>query len=119
MVVLRVMSVVMTPPSVSTPSERGVTSNRTISLTSPDNTPAGSAGTAIPGCSVADDFNNQLGDPAEGRLSVALAYRDGAACPSPTGYAPPGTLGKASAPRAATEVYVPKSVWRTNRILRR
>ena len=86
---------------------------------SPDNTPAGSAGTAIPGCSVADDFNNQLGDLAEGRLSVALAYRDGAACPSPTGYAPPGTLSKLSAPRAAAEVFVPKSVWRTNRIFRR
>jgi carboxyl-terminal processing protease len=85
---------------------------------SPDNTPAGSAGTTIPGCSVADDFNNALGDPAEGRLAVALAYRDGAACPSPTGYAPPGTLGKTSAPSAAPEVYVPKSLWRTNRIFR-
>lgn len=85
---------------------------------SPDNTPANQAGTTLPGCSVADDFSNQLGDPMEGRLSVALAYRDGAGCPSPTGFAPPGTLGKPSAPLNAAEPYVPKSPWRTNRILR-
>mmetsp|Transcript_25190 Transcript_25190/g.64866 ORF Transcript_25190/g.64866 Transcript_25190/m.64866 type:complete len:279 (+) Transcript_25190:142-978(+) len=39
-VVLRVMSLVMTPPSVSRPMLRGVTSRSTMSLTSPASTPA-------------------------------------------------------------------------------
>ena len=38
-VVFRSMSRVITPPSVSTPSERGVTSSRRRSLTSPTKTP--------------------------------------------------------------------------------
>jgi hypothetical protein len=38
MVVLRWISLVMTPPRVSIPRERGVTSNNNISLTSPVNT---------------------------------------------------------------------------------
>jgi hypothetical protein len=40
MVVLRSMSRVMTPPSVSMPSESGVTSRSSRSLTSPERTPA-------------------------------------------------------------------------------
>ena len=40
MVVLRGMSVVITPPSVSMPSESGVTSRSSMSFTSPDSTPA-------------------------------------------------------------------------------
>ena len=84
---------------------------------SPDNT-VSQAGTTIPGCSVADDFSNQLGDPAEGRLAAALNYRAGMGCPSPTGIAPPGTLGKPSAAADAAEPFIPKSPWRTNRILR-
>ncbi len=39
MVVLRSMSLVITPPSVSTPSDSGVTSSRRMSLTSPVRTP--------------------------------------------------------------------------------
>ena len=39
MVVLREMSLVITPPSVSMPSESGVTSSRRMSLTSPRSTP--------------------------------------------------------------------------------
>jgi hypothetical protein len=46
---------------------------------SPANT-AGTEGYAIPGCSVADDFDHALGDPVEGRLSEALAYQAGGAC---------------------------------------
>jgi carboxyl-terminal processing protease len=38
------------------------------------------AGVSIPGCSVADDFNHALGDPNEGKLAQALAYRSGGAC---------------------------------------
>ncbi len=43
MVVLRSMSLVMTPPLVSMPSDSGVTSSRRTSLTSPRRTPACSA----------------------------------------------------------------------------
>src|SRR6266487_779063 len=42
-VVLRSINMVMTPPSVSTPSESGVTSSRTTSFTSPLSTPAWTA----------------------------------------------------------------------------
>lgn len=75
------------------------------------------AGEDVPGCSVADDFTRQLGDPAEGRLAVALAYRDGAACPAATGVAP-GVLSKANLRLNAVEPFVPKSPWLMNRILR-
>ena len=51
---------------------------------SPQNAPA-PAGVSVPGCSVADDFTHALGDPAEARLSAALAYRGGAACPVASG----------------------------------
>jgi len=81
--------------------------------------PANSAGPGedVPGCSVADDFTAQLGDPAERRLAVALAYRDGAACPAAP-VAAQGVLSKASQPLNAMEPVVPKSPWQTNLILR-
>ena len=40
-------------------------------------------GASVPGCSVADDFNHALGDPSEGQLSAALAYRAGGVCSVP------------------------------------
>ena len=43
MVVLRSMSLVMTPPLVSMPSDSGVTSSSSTSLTSPFSTPAWTA----------------------------------------------------------------------------
>jgi carboxyl-terminal processing protease len=46
---------------------------------SPANT-VNPAGVTIPGCSVADDFSHALGDPNEGQLAEALAYRSGGAC---------------------------------------
>lgn len=84
---------------------------------SPANTPANRAGEVIPGCSIADDFDNALGDPTEGRLAVALAYRDGQACPAATGSMPPGALSKASDATGIEDVFVPKSPWHTNRIM--
>ncbi|HEY6512845.1 MAG TPA: S41 family peptidase [Burkholderiaceae bacterium] len=44
------------------------------------------AGFAVPGCSANDDLDHALGDPAEGQLSAALAYRhsNNATCPPPT-----------------------------------
>lgn len=35
-----------------------------------------------PTCTVADDFNHALGDPAEGRLAAALGFRDTGKCPA-------------------------------------
>ncbi len=85
---------------------------------SPDNTPANQAGSLVPGCSVADDFTKQLGDPTENRLSVALAYRDGQACPAASGSAP-NALSKPAAGFDAVDGVVPKSPFHTNRIVLR
>jgi hypothetical protein len=65
----------------------------------------------LPGCSVADDFGHELGDPAEGRLAAALGYIAGQGCPTPpTGLAP--------AARALSGTAVHRAPWRENRILR-
>lgn len=85
---------------------------------SPGNT-QGTVGTVIPGCSVADDYSRELGDPAETRLSVALAYQSGQSCPPPTGFAPTGNLSKPLRPLSTTDGIVPKSPFHTNRIMRR
>ena len=67
----------------------------------------------LPGCSVADDFSHQLGDPAEGRLAAALGYRSGQSCPSPpSGLAPPVIA-------ATAHLIVHRSPLRENQILRR
>jgi hypothetical protein len=56
---------------------------------SPQNTVAVVGGTPVgvplPGCSIADDFTHQLGDPAEARLAEALSYRQNGTgvCTSP------------------------------------
>jgi hypothetical protein len=78
---------------------------------------ASGPGEYIPGCSVADDFSKQLGDPTEDRLAVALAYRvNGGGCPTATGVVP-GTLGKISLPVDTPEPVLLKSPWQTNRIM--
>lgn len=84
---------------------------------SPANTVA-NVGTAIPGCSVADDFSKALGDPTETRFATALTYRDNQTCPSPSGSARPG-LSKTDINLSAVDGIVPKSVWHTNRIMPR
>ncbi|HEY8054054.1 MAG TPA: S41 family peptidase [Steroidobacteraceae bacterium] len=66
----------------------------------------------LPGCSVADDFSHQLGDPAEGRLNAALGYRAGVACPTP----PATSVAPLS---RALSVSVRQAPWRENRIMRR
>jgi carboxyl-terminal processing protease len=85
---------------------------------SPANTnPA--AGTAVPGCSVADDFGHALGNPSESRLATALAYLanpQASTCPSPpTGNAAPATLTQ----RELLERIFVRSPLRDMRILRR
>lgn len=83
---------------------------------SPSNTPSGLAGTVLPGCSIADDFTRQLGDPQESRLAMALALRDGQSCSAATG-SKPGIAGPSASAARETDVLVPKSLWQTNRIL--
>ncbi len=61
------------------------------------------ASTTIPGCAVADDFANALGDPAESRLAAALQLRDFATCPAPSALGP-GTSLKPTAGIAGGDV---------------
>jgi carboxyl-terminal processing protease len=75
--------------------------------------PGGTAGAAVPGCQVADDFSHALGDPAEGRLAAALQYRANGTCP-PASFA----MFRGEATAASDGVLV-RSPWRENRIYRR
>ena len=61
----------------------------------PNNSNA-TSGVRIPGCSVADDFNNELGDEAEAMLAAALQFRATGACPTPVSQAPSGITASAS-----------------------
>jgi len=73
-----------------------------------------SPGVELPGCSVADDFTHQLGDPREGRLAAALSYRTNSSCPVAA-----QALGVEGArDLSAIDGVAPKSPWRENRILR-
>ncbi len=84
---------------------------------SPANTVA-NIGTAVPGCSVGDDFTAQLGDSSEGRLAAALSYRITQSCPAPSGLAQPG-FSKPGAPLSATDGIIRRSPWDSNRIYRK
>jgi carboxyl-terminal processing protease len=75
--------------------------------------PAGTGTNGVPGCVVLDDYLHALGDPAEGRLAVALGHRATGTCTPATGMA-------LRAQRAATaEGELVKSPLRQNRILAR
>jgi len=80
---------------------------------SPANT-VSKPGVTVTGCSVADDFSRNLGDPAEGRLAAALGYLADQSCPAPPAFAE-GSVASTS----AIDELAPKSPWRQNRILRR
>ena len=67
--------------------------------------------TPLPGCSVADDFTKQLGDPAEARLGAALGYLATQTCPLATGLGPPASPLHADGVMAKPE-------WLMNRIMR-
>ena len=72
-------------------------------------------GETLPGCSVLDDFNHEIGDPSEARLAAALSYRaSGGSCPA----APTGAVFKSQDEETAGEGVLVKSPWRENRILR-
>jgi carboxyl-terminal processing protease len=66
----------------------------------------------LPGCAVADDYAHQLGDPAEGRLAAALAYRNGQSCPTP-----PAAI--AAPVRVNAKSALHKPFWRENLITHR
>jgi hypothetical protein len=85
---------------------------------SPSNAP-GVGGTRVPGCSIADDFNDALGAVTEDRLSAALNHSIGMACPAPTGRKPLFTKPSNDAVAVAEEpdVTVRKSPWLMNRWL--
>jgi hypothetical protein len=72
--------------------------------------------TQLPGCSVGDDFTHQLGDTAENRLESALSYRDMGVCIAQATISPQAVGGRSSL--SSVEGVMPKSIWRTNRILR-
>lgn len=74
-------------------------------------------GDLLPGCSVADDFSNALGDPAEGRLAAALNYRSTLTCPLASGRPAAGNL-KPATNLSAVDGVVIKNPWLQNRILR-
>ena len=88
---------------------------------SPANTTA-NAGVNVPGCSVADDFTRELGDPEEGRIATALSFRasNNQSCPAATGMADP-RLAKAGAFMNAPDkhLWVSKPAARMNRIVSR
>jgi hypothetical protein len=75
----------------------------------PNNT-ASPPGVVIPGCSVGDDYDHQLGDTSEGLFAAALGYRtSGAAgCPAASGFAPTAVVAHLARPQVLM-----------NRILRR
>jgi C-terminal processing protease CtpA/Prc len=83
---------------------------------SPSNTP-GVAGTSVTGCSVADDFNDDLGSTSEDRLAAALNQSIGLACPAATGQKPSFTKPTGDAAGEEPDVVVRKSPALTNRIL--
>jgi len=88
---------------------------------SPANSTLANSGVSVPGCSVADDFTHQLGDPNEGRLAAALFYRNNSACSS----GPTGAAGRTQIQSVNGQVDLSnvdgtlfKNPFRENRILR-
>jgi hypothetical protein len=86
---------------------------------SPANT-SGTVGTVVAGCSVADDFTHEPGDPAERRIAAALAFRasNNQTCPAASGFSDPrlSKMSYQSAPDRS--LWVSKPAARMNRILR-
>ncbi|HKS57309.1 MAG TPA: S41 family peptidase, partial [Steroidobacteraceae bacterium] len=74
----------------------------------------------LAGCSVADDFTEALGDPAEGRLAAALAFRasGNVTCPAASGFAPGAQLKPGQASMSAADGQMHKNPFRENRIMR-
>jgi hypothetical protein len=73
-------------------------------------------GVQLPGCTVADDLNHELGDPAENRLAAALYYRANGSCSASLSLADPQSRNK-SIDRGEKALNPPAKPWRENRIL--
>jgi hypothetical protein len=69
-------------------------------------------GSRVPGCSVADDFTHELGDPSEARFAAAIDYMGTSSCPTPTAIAPPALMSL-----GAVDGVVLKPLWLENRAL--
>jgi hypothetical protein len=74
----------------------------------------------LPGCSVADDYQHDLGDPAERMLKVALDYRaNNRSCALATSSAGVSRVRATAASHDGLSLRMPdKAPWRENRILR-
>ena len=84
----------------------------------PSNAPgAGGTRVAGQGCSVADDFNDELGAVTEDRLQAALNQTIGGTCPAPSGQKPSFTKPANDASVDDPDVVVRKSPLLMNRIL--
>jgi C-terminal processing protease CtpA/Prc len=84
----------------------------------PSNAPgAGGTRVAGQGCSVADDFNDELGALTEDRLATALNLTTGGTCPAPTGLKPSFTKPANDASLQDFDAVVEKSPALMNRIL--
>jgi len=68
-----------------------------------------------PGCSVADDLNNELGDTAEAMLAAALQFRADGTCPAPPSPKPGGVAKTGAAVRTPIEIMPQRDVFETNR----
>jgi hypothetical protein len=76
----------------------------------------------LAGCSVADDFTKPLGDPTEGRLAAALAFRasdnNPASCPTASGFAPGAQPKPGQVQLSAADGKMFKNPFRENRVMR-
>ena len=74
----------------------------------------------LPGCSISDDFSQQLGDQSEQRLQAALSFRasNNLTCPTASGLAPGGAQLKANQMLSNADGVMYKSPARENRLLR-
>ena len=70
------------------------------------------------GCPVADDFSEQLGNPAEDRLEVALAYQAGMGCVSPVQSVDGDAAAKPALALQGGEPVIHRSFFDSNRIMR-
>jgi len=90
---------------------------------SPANSLTANSGVSVPGCSVADDFTHQLGDPSEGRLAAALFYRANSSCSA----GPSGNSSRAQIQSVTSDQVdlshvdgtLVRAPWREIRIMRR
>jgi len=81
---------------------------------------SGPSSIKLAGCSVADDLTKPLGDPTEGRLAAALAFRasGNATCPAASGFGPGAQLKPGMVSMAAADGRMFKNPFRENRVMR-